>query len=63
MGIIGSQASWLSRGFMSPVMRKEEVILTLKCMDDHKVVDFWSVGKTVHFQIFVGGLFFTRCLS
>ena len=29
--------------------------------NDHKVVDLWSKGQGVTFQIFVGGTPFTRC--
>ena len=38
--LLGFQASRLRSNFMSLVSSKEEVILTLKCMGDHKVVDY-----------------------
>jgi hypothetical protein len=37
--------------------------VTLKCMGDHKVVEFRSKGQTINFQTVVGGTPLTRCFS
>ena len=37
--------------------------LALKCMGNHKVVNFWSKGQFINFEIFVGDTSYTRCLS
>ena len=39
------------------------IVLALNKLGDHKVVDFWSKGHIIHFQIFVEDTPFLRCLS
>ena len=35
----------------------------LKCMGDHKVVDFWSKGQFINFQSYIVDTYVTRFLG